>query len=74
MPQGGGVSEPWGRTTGSPSYARKSSDGRAMKAGLSTHKFGSPVAVRPSAPQSVEQVKTFATSFVEQYWKDYAKH
>ena len=45
-----------------------------MKAGLSTHKFGSPVAVRPSAPQSVEQVKTFATSFVEQYWKDYAKH
>ena len=44
-----------------------------MKTGMSTYKFGSPVAVKPSAPPSVEQVKTFATSYVEQCWKDYAK-
>ena len=70
IPQGGGATEPWGPTATSPSCARKSSDGRAIQAGMSTYKFGLQVAVKPRAPQGVEQVKAFATSYVEQCWKD----
>ena len=73
LPFDGSLTELAGQTAGSTSPARKTAGSRAVASGLSMNRSGSPVAAKPVTPQSVEQVKAFAASFVERCWKDYAK-
>ena len=73
LPFVGSLTELAGQTAGSTLPARKTAGSRAEASGLSMNRFGFPVAAKPVTPQSVEQVKAFAASFVERCWKGYAK-